>query len=275
MEKQIISAQKQSIPQYFIELVKYKDLFITFAIRDFKVRYSQTTLGLLWAIIQPLITISVLTFVFGRVVKVDTNGTPTILYTLTGTCAWTYFSFVLTNSGNSIISSQSIIKKIYFPRLIIPISKAFTGLIDLFIVIVLSFIVIAYYKVGIFPQVVFLPIFILLTLIAALGIGIWIAALTIRFRDFQQVVPFMVQFGLYISPTAYPVDYALNSLPQWAKYIYMLNPLVGIIQGYRWCMINDNPPNLFCIFSVLFSIILFITGMLYFIHIEDSIADLV
>jgi lipopolysaccharide transport system permease protein len=274
METKIIDANNKSLLPDFKELFRYKDLFYTLAWRDFKVRYAQTTIGFLWAFIQPTITLFILSLVFGKFVGVKTE-IPYLLYAMTGISLWSYFSFVLTNSGSSIISSQDMVKKIYFPRLVIPLSKAAVGLIDLGIALLLMIILMIYYGIGPSSNVWAAPFFIIAAMLAALSVGIWLSALTVRFRDFQHIVPFMVQIGLYITPIAYPADFAMKQLPSWAASIYYLNPMAGIIQGFRWSLFGGTPPGGLAIISFVMVIILLITGLLYFRKIEDEMADFV
>ncbi|MBW7868862.1 MAG: ABC transporter permease [Brumimicrobium sp.] len=274
MAKLIIDAKKKSILPNIKELVRYKDLFWTLAWRDFKVRYAQTTIGLLWAILQPIVTIAILALVFGKFVGVETE-VPYLLFNVTGMAIWTYFSFVLSNSGNSIITSQAMIKKIYFPRLIIPLSKAVVGLIDLGIVLLILIILLFYYQILPSSNIWATPLFILLAMIAALGAGIWLSALTVRFRDFQHVVPFIVQIGLYVTPIAYPAEFAMKTLPTWAAQLYFLNPMAGIIQGFRWSLFGGSAPDGYFWISVAMVFVVFITSLLYFRKVEDDMADYV
>lgn len=274
METKIIDANKKSRFPDFRELFRYKDLFFTLAWRDFRVRYAQTTIGFLWAFIQPTVTLFILSLVFGKFVGVKTD-VPYLLYAMTGISLWSYFSFVLTNSGSSIISSQDMVKKIYFPRLVIPLSKAAVGLIDLGIALLLMIILMFYYGVAPSANVWVAPLFILAAMLAALSVGIWLSALTVRFRDFQHIVPFMVQIGLYITPIAYPADFAMKQLPSWAASLYFLNPMAGIIQGFRWSLFGGSPPNEMVFISFAVVILLFFTGLLYFRKVEDEMADFI
>jgi len=270
----IIDASRSSIIPDFKELYRYKDLFITLTWRDFKVRYAQTIIGFLWALLQPVVTLFILALVFGNFIGVKT-GVPYLLFAMTGLTIWSYFSFVMTNAGASIIASQGMIKKIYFPRLIIPLSKAAVGLIDLSISLVLMIILLFYY--GIIPSsnVWLAPIFLFFGMLAALAVGIWLSALTVRFRDFQHVVPFMVQIGLYITPIAYPADFAMQHLPKWAATIYYLNPIAGVVQGFRWSIFGGEAPGALMYVSFAMIIILFISGLFYFRKVEDDMADYV
>lgn len=273
--KTIIDANKKSIFPNFKELLRYKDLFRTLAWRDFRVRYAQTTVGFLWAIIQPLVTLIILNLVFGRFAEVDTGDTPHILFTIAGLSIWTYFSFVMTNSGSSIIQSQGMIKKIYFPRLVVPLSKAVVGLIDLGITLLILTVLMIYF--GVVPSVNIwaAPLFIIMGMISALAVGIWLSALTVRYRDFQHIVPFMVQLGLYITPVAYPVAEAAKKLPNWIMTVYYLNPMAGIVDGFRWSLFGGEAPSDMMFISFATVAVLLFTGLLYFRRIEDSIADYV
>ncbi len=257
------------------ELLGYKELFWSLALRDYKVRYAQTSIGLLWAFIQPVTSILILNVVFGRFANVDSEGLPHILYTTSGMVCWTYFSYVLTNSGNSIIASQAMIKKIFFPRIIVPISKAVVGLIDFAIVLLILSAMMFYYGVEPASNIAALPLFLLLNVISALGIGIWISALTVRFRDFQYVVPFLVQLGLYISPVAYPSSYAMEYLPEWAIKLYFLNPIAGVCDGFRWALFGLDSISELTVLSFVSGLILFSSGILYFQRVEGKIADIV
>lgn len=273
MQIKIIDAEKSRITN-FKELYRYRDLFLTLSWRDFRVRYAQTTIGLLWALLQPLITLLILSLVFGRFAGVKTP-IPHLLFTMAGMSVWTYFSYVMTNSGNSIIASQEMVKKIYFPRLIIPLSKAVVGLIDFGIALLILISLMVYYGLVPSSNVWWAPFFVLVGMIAALGAGIWLSALTVRYRDFQHVVPFIVQIGLYISPIAYPAEFATQQLPKWAATLYFLNPMAGVIQGFRWSLFGGAPPGNLFLVSLLMVLILFISGLFYFRKVEDDMADYV
>lgn len=274
MTKIIIDASKTRILPNLRELYRYRDLFVTLSWRDFRIRYAQTTIGLLWAIVQPIITILILSLVFMKFAGVKTE-VPGILFISAGMAVWSYFSFVMTNSGDSIIASQEMVKKIYFPRLIIPLSKAVVGLIDLGISLLIMIILMIYYQVGPSANIWFAPLFILMGMIAALGVGIWLSALTVRFRDFKHVVPFMVQIGLYVTPVAYPAEFATQGLQTWAANLYFLNPMAGVVQGFRWCLFGGEAPGTFMWISVAMILFIFVTGIMYFTKVEKNMADYV
>jgi lipopolysaccharide transport system permease protein len=272
--KKIIDAEHRGLFPDFRELFAYKDLFLTLTWRDFKVRYAQTVIGVLWAFLQPVVTLIILSLVFGRFIGVETP-VPYFLYATTGMALWTYFSFVMSNAGSSIIANQGMIKKVYFPRLIIPLSKAAVGLIDLGIALLLMIVLFIYYGVAPSSSIFLAPVFILMAMLAALSLGIWLSALSIRYRDFQHIVPFMVQIGLYLTPVAYPAEFAMQHLPKWAATVYYLNPMAGIIQGFRWSLFGGQVPDntMYISFGMVF--LLLITGLMYFRRIEDEMADLV
>lgn len=275
MEKLVVDASKPKWHINLKELWAYRDLFYILAYRDLRVRYAQTFLGLLWAFIQPLATLVIFTVVFGKVAGVGTSGTPYPLFAVCGMASWSYFSFVLNQSGNSIIGAQEMVKKIYFPRLVIPLSKALVGFVDFAIAMLFVVILMIYY--GFIPSanIIYLPIFIILTIISALAVGIWLSALTIRYRDFQHVVPFLVQFGLYATPVGYQAKDVIQRLPDWASLLYYVNPMAGIVEGFRWSLLGGDPPSIFAYFSFSIVILLFITGLLYFKRVEKVMADIV
>ena len=274
MEKTIIEASKKRLFPDFRELKRYKDLFLTLTWRDLRVRYAQTTIGLLWALVQPVVSLTILTLVFGKFVGVET-GVPHVLFTIAGMSTWTYFSFVMSNAGNSIIINQNMVKKVYFPRIIIPLSKAMVGLVDFVVSFVILTILMIYFGVVPSSNIWMAPIFTIIAAFAALGVGIWLSALTVRYRDFQHIVPFMVQIGMYLTPIAYPADFAMTRLPEWASTIYFLNPMAGVVQGFRWSLFGGTPPGdlMYVSFGMVF--FLFFTGLIYFKKVEDQMADFV
>jgi lipopolysaccharide transport system permease protein len=273
--KVIIDANKSILSPNLRELLDYKDLFYTLSYRDFKVKYAQTFLGFAWAFIQPAMTLMVFALVFKRGLQLDTGDIPYILFAACGLAGWTYFSSVISSAGGSIIGAQSMVQKIFFPRLIIPLSKALVGLIDFVIALLIIFVLMIFYQFPPSPNVVYLPVFILLTLIASLGVGIWLSALSIRYRDFQQIVPFLVRFGMFFTPVAYPASVLIKRIPDWASIVYYLNPVAGIIDGYRWCILGSEPPGFYSYISFGIIILLFITSLFYFKKVEKTIADII
>ena len=275
MRKIVIDANKNQQWFSISELFAYKDLFFLLAYRDFRVRYAQTFLGLSWVIIQPLLTLLILTLVFGKLAKIDTHGVPYPLFAICGISIWSYFSFVLSQSGGSVIAAQEMIKKVYFPKLLLPLSKSVTGLMDLLVGMLFIFGLLVYYGWELNSYLPFLILFILLGILAALGLGIWIAALSIRYRDFQHVVPFVIQFGLYISPIAYPSIEVIKSLPTALDILFFLNPMSGVAEGIRWSILGTPFPWKLSMVSLSTAVVLFFSGVYYFGKVETTMSDIV
>lgn len=271
MQKQVIDASKRNFWLDFKELYQFRDLFFTLALRDFRVRYAQTFLGFLWAFLQPLATVLVLVLVFGKALKVDTGGIPYPLYAMAGIAVWSYFAFVLNQSGTSIISAQSIVTKIYFPKLIIPVSKAMVGFVDMLITFCMLLGLLVWYAHWPSSRIVYLPFFMLVLIFTSLGVGILFSALTVRFRDFQYVIPFIVQFGLYATPVAYPASF----ISQDFKFFYYLNPMAGLTEGFRWCLFNGLVFEKYALVSFISAFTIFAVGLFFFRATEDKMADIV
>jgi lipopolysaccharide transport system permease protein len=259
--------------EYFRDLWRYRELFFVLAWRDFSVRYKQTAIGVLWAILRPALTTIVFSVIFGRLGKFPSGGTPYPVLVMCGMLPWQLFSSGLSDSGNSLTLNSALITKVYFPRLIIPISPLFTGLIDFALSACMLAVLMAAYGVGIGWQIVFLPVFVLLAVSCAAGMGIWISALNVKYRDFAYLVPFIVQFGLYMSP----VGFRSQLVPNEWRLLYHLNPMVGVIDGFRWCVLG-NAQNLYVPGLVLSVVVIFTiatTGVLYFRKTERSFADVI
>lgn len=256
------------------DLYNHRELLRTFTWRDYKIRYAQTTLGFLWAFIQPIISISILSLVFGSFLQINISETPQIIYTACGLLSWTYFNYVTQSSGSSIIVAQEMIKKIYFPRIIIPISKAIIGLIDLGINLFLLVLLMVYFNQPYSPNIIFLPIIMLLNILFSIGIGIILSAINTRFRDFQYVVPFVVQLSLFLTPIAYPADFVVNHLPFWVESIYFLNPLAGLAEAFRWSILGSQTLNPLVFISLFVAILTFALSFKIFERIEKQMADI-
>ena len=257
---------------YWRDLWRYRELLGFLAWRDIKVRYKQTVLGAAWALIQPAITLVVFTFVFGRLAKMPAGNVPYPLLVMAGLLPWQLFANALSSSSGSLVSNTHLISKVYFPRLVVPLSALAVALIDFVIVGVLYLGMCAWW--GFWPDwhVVFLPLFILLTLLAALGAGLWLTALTVRYRDFRFIVPFLLQLGVFLSP----VGFSSSNLPNW-RMLYSFNPMVAAIDGFRWCLLRGEQP--FYAPSLLIGLgitfILLVTGIWYFRRTERSFADII
>ena len=275
MSKVIIKAGKGKLNLGLKDLLSYRDLFWLLVYRDYRVRYAQTFLGLTWAFIQPFATLLIFTLVFSYAIEVDTQGLPYPLFAMVGLTAWSFFAFVLSNSGNSVVGAQDMIKKIYFPRLVIPFSKAVVGFIDYGISFLFVIILCIYYGFKPSPNILYLPILIVMTVITSLAIGVWMSALTIRFRDFQHIIPFLVQLGLYATPVAYPSELVVKNIPSWASFLFYANPMAGIVEGYRWCILGIGSFNSMSFVSYSVVIVVFVTGLFYFRSMEKKMADII
>ena len=260
-----------SFIQVFRDLWQYKDLISILAWRDYKVRYAQTALGFVWAFLQPIVTLLIFILIFGRIAKVDTGDVPYPVFAQSGMLAWTYFAFLIGQAGESIIGAQNMVKKIYFPRLVIPISKALVGLVDFTISFIILILVGVYYQYIPSSNVVYLPLYLGLVVLGGLGIGIWVSALTVRYRDFKHIIPFLVQIGMYVSPVAY----ASEMVPGKYKFLYALNPMVGAIEGVRWSIIGGSPPSNMIYFSIAVMAVLFVSSIFYFKKVERIMADII
>jgi lipopolysaccharide transport system permease protein len=271
MHKIYINARKKGLDLNVREILEYRDLLYTLALRDLKVRYAQTALGLLWAVLQPLTTLIVFTLVFSRVAKVDTSPIPYPVFALSGLSVWTYFASLMSQAGSSIVSAQGMISKIYFPRLIIPLSKSVVGLVDLGISLTFLVVLMVFYGVVPSAQIIWLPLFLLLALLSGLAVGIWLSALTVRFRDFLQIMPFVVQLGMYLTPIAYPA----RLVPEKYQFFYFLNPMAGVVEGFRWSLLGGTAPNPMIFLSAGLVLVLLVSGLYYFRSVERVMADIV
>jgi lipopolysaccharide transport system permease protein len=264
----------RSKPKYKLlgldEIWGYRYLLFQLSFRDFKVRFAQTLLGLGWVVIQPLFTMAIFTFIFDYYLGIEApEGIPYPIFAFSGIMAWQYFSFVVTHSSQSLISAQSIIKKVFFPRILIPVSKSLVGLFDLIAAILVFFILALTYQTALSWNIVLLPLFFILIIVSSLSVGIWLAALSVRYRDIQRITPFIIQLGLYITPVAYPSP-PLGDF----KIIYYLNPMAGIIEGIRWCLFDTPFPGLSLTVSITITFIILVSGLFYFKKTENKMADL-
>jgi len=259
---------------YWKDLWCYRELFIILAWRDISVRYKQTIIGVLWAVLRPFLTMLVLVVIFGGLAKLPSDGkAPYALMVFSAMLPWLLFSVSLGEASNSLIGNEKLISKVYFPRLIIPVSTAVSALIDFFIGLVILFGIMFYYRFLPSWNLVSLPLFIILALFASLGPGLWITALNVKYRDFRYVIPFIVQFGLYISP----VGFSSSIIPQKWRLLYSLNPMVGVIDGFRWSILGGNSPFYWQGFVLSIGVIIFFLwlGIRSFRKMENSFADLI
>jgi len=266
-----ICPPRKWVPVDLHELWNYRELLISFTMRDIKIRYKQTALGFAWAIIQPLFMMVIFTVIFGGFAQIPSDGVPYPLFSFAALLPWMLFSEGLTRSTTSMVINSNIMTKVYFPRLIMPISGILSPLVDFLVSMVILIIMMAYY--GFVPtlNVVFLPLFIILALATSLGVGLWLSALNVRYRDFQYTVPFLIQIWMYASPVVYPA----SMIPESIRYLYGLNPMVGVIEGFRWALLGTDIPGSIILLSVVVVIILVVSGMFYFRRMEQYYADIV
>lgn len=255
----------------FKELREYRDLFFFLVWREIKVLYAQTILGFSWAILQPLVQIVIFTIIFGKVAKVSTDGTPYILFSTIAIIPWTYMSQAMMQSSQSLLQGQSMLGKIYFPRLLFPITPVLAKLVDFSISLVILLVVMLYYHV--FPtwNLLILPLFFLMMVLIPLGIGMWLSALAIRFRDIKHAMPFVVRMLIYSAP----IVYSASSIPEKYRIIYSFNPIVGVIEGFRACLLGTSLPWQYIWPGMLTAILLVITGALYFKRMERVFVDVI
>lgn len=258
---------------YWRDLWRYRELFYFLAWRDILVRYKQTTIGVLWAVLRPLITMVIFTTVFGTVAHLPAGGVPYALTVFAALLPWQLFSAALSDAGGSLVNNANMITKVYFPRLMLPLSTIAAALVDFFMSLALFAILLIYYRHAPDWRVATLPLFTLLAVAAALGPGLWFGALTVRYRDFRYLVPFIVQLGIFISP----VGFTSAVVPARWQLIYSLNPMVGVIEGFRWALLGGSVDFYWPGFALSLTLVVFllITGVIYFRSTERSFADVV
>ena len=260
---------------YWTDLYRYRELFYILSWRDLKVRYKQTVVGVLWAVLRPFLTMVVFTVVFGKLAKMEPEGNvPYAIMVFAAMLPWQFFSNALSEASNSLIGNANLLSKVYFPRLIVPASSVITSFVDFMISFALLIVLMFYYQYVPSWRIVFLPIYISLSFLAAFGLGLYLTALNVKYRDFRYIIPFIVQFGLYISP----VGFSSNVIPEQWKPLYYLNPMVTIIDGFRWCIIKDSPTDPLSIYafaSVAMSVLIMYFAIRKFRKMEKTFADLI
>ncbi|HHX08256.1 MAG TPA: ABC transporter permease [Chloroflexi bacterium] len=254
------------------ELWHYRELIYFLTWRDIKVRYKQAALGITWAILQPVLTTAITSIVFGYLLKVDSGNLPYPVFTLAALLPWHLFQLSLQKSSISLVGNANLITKIYFPRVIIPLSSVLAVLVDFGISVILLFVAMAIYKIPLTLNVLWLLPLTLLTVIAALAVGLWLSALNVQYRDVQQIVPFLLQIWMYATPIVYPI----TIIPEGTiRYIYSLNPMVGVVQGFRWALFGGAPPDMTLLVSAVAVIVLLVSGLFFFRRMEKTFADVV
>lgn len=254
------------------ELWEYRELLFFFAWRDIKVRYRQTVMGALWAIIQPFFTMVIFSLFFGRLANVPSDGLPYPIFSYAALVPWTFFANALTQASNSLVLSGNMLKKIYFPRLALPLATVMAGVIDFALAFVVLLGMMFYY--GLVPtlNILWLPLFLLLALVTSLGVSLWLSAMNVQFRDVRYTVPFLTQAWLFVTPIAYPS----SLLAEPWRTLYGLNPMAGVVEGFRWALLGtDTAPGPMMIVSIVVALILLVSGAFYFRRMEQSFADVV
>lgn len=254
------------------ELWEHRELLYFLTWRDIIVRYKQTVLGAAWAIIQPVCTMVVFSLFFGKLAAVPSDGVPYPLFSFAALVPWTFFANALTQSANSLVLSSNLIRKVYFPRLVIPISSVLAGFADFILAFCVLVLMMPMFGVSLTLKVLWLPLFILLSFITSLAVGLWLSALNVQFRDVRYIVPFLAQIWMFSSPIAYPS----SLLPQPWRTIYALNPMVGVIEGFRWALLGtDTAPGPMVGVSALVAMAVLTAGVLYFRRMEQQFADII
>jgi lipopolysaccharide transport system permease protein len=254
------------------EIWDYRELLYFFVWRDIKVRYKQTAIGAAWAVLQPFLTMIVFSLFFGKLARMPSYGLPYPVFYYSALLPWTYFAGALQNATNTVVENQRVITKVYFPRLVLPLSAVLSGLVDFAISFVMFLGIMLFYGIRLTAAALLLPGFLLLAMLTALGVGLWLSAANAIYRDVRYVLPFLVQFWLFASPIAYPS----SLVPERWRFLYGLNPLAGVIEGFRWALTgHGQPPSLFLTASAGAVLLVLFGGLLYFHRMEATIADVV
>lgn len=273
MEYDILIEPGRGVRHYWRDIWQYRELFAFLAWRDILVRYKQTTIGIAWSIIRPLLTMIVFTVIFGKLAKLPSEGVPYPIMVYAAMLPWQLFANSLSECSNSLITNTNLISKVYFPRLIIPASSVIVSLVDFLISFFILFALMVWYSYAPDWKMITIPFFLCIALSVSFGVGLWISALNVKYRDFRYVIPFLVQFGLYISP----VGFSSNIVPERWRLLYSINPVVGVIDGFRWAILGGDAhiylPGF--ILSVILTVVLLCTGFWYFRKTEKTFADVI
>jgi lipopolysaccharide transport system permease protein len=254
------------------ELWAYRELLYFFVWRDIKVRYKQTAIGAAWAVLQPFLTMLVFSLFFGRLAKIPSQGLPYPVFYYCALLPWTYFAGALQNATNVVVEQQRVITKVYFPRVVLPIAAVVSGLVDFAIAFGMLLVLMVYYHITPTAAILYLPLFLLLAVLTALGVGLWLSALNALYRDVRYIVPFLLQFWLLASPVAYPS----SLVPERWRWLYGLNPMAGVIEGFRWALTGQGQPSAVLLAASLAGVIVVVLGGLIYYHtMEGTIADVV
>lgn len=270
--RQVIEPSSGWVPLQLGVLWSYRELLFFMAWRDIKVRYKQTVLGAAWAVLQPVITMVVMSLIFGHFAKIPSDGVPYPLFVFSGLLPWTFFTYAMTQASGSLINNANLISKVYFPRLIMPLAATVAGLMDFAIAFVVLILLMLYYHVMPTASVLLVPVFVVIALISALAVGIWFAALSVQYRDIRYTVPFLTQIWLYLTPIVYPSSATSGAF----RVILALNPMAGAVEGFRWALLGGRGADGFSmITSNIVTVVILIAGLFYFRRMEQRFADIV
>ena len=268
----VIEPPKGWAPLHLGELWKFRELLFFLTWRDIKVRYKQTALGAAWAILQPVLTMILFSIIFGGLAKLPSDGIPYPIFTFTALLPWQLFAFALSQSSNSLVGNQNLISKVYFPRLIVPFSSVLAGVVDFAISFIVLVGLMAFYDIGLTLTTLLLPLFLLLALTSALAVGLWLSALNVKYRDIRYVVPFLTMFWMYATPIAY----SSSLIPEKWRWLYSLNPMTGVVEGFRWAILGKSSLDVISLsISACMVVALLIGGLYYFKRMETSFADII
>jgi lipopolysaccharide transport system permease protein len=268
----IIEPGRGPVPLRLYEVWQYRELLYFLTWRDIKVRYKQTVLGAAWAIIQPFFTMVVFSLFFGKLAGVPSDGIPYPIFSYAALVPWTFFAYGLNQSANSLVSSANLLQKVYFPRLVIPLSSIISGAVDFLLAFIILILMMLFYNMVPTLKVLWLPLLLLLTMVTALGVGLWLSVLNVEYRDIRYAVPFITQFWLFATPIAYPS----SLLPDPWRTLYGINPMAGVVEGFRWALLGTRTaPGPIIIVSSLASLAILVGGACYFRRMEKTFADVV
>ncbi len=254
------------------EVWEYRELLSAFVVRELKVRYKQTVIGVSWVILQPLITVLIFTVIFGKLAKIPSDGVWYPAFALSALLPWTYFSQVISRSAGALVGNANLVNKVYFPRILLPLSMVVAPLVDLALSMVLLFVLLVYAGIPLTPKVMALPAFVVVAMLTAFGVSLFVSAANVKYRDVGHAIPFVIQIWMFVSPIVYPV----SLVPDHWKWLYGLNPLTGVIEGFRWALLGQTAPDLIVMTAsfAVFCIVLF-AGLVYFRQMERQFADVI
>lgn len=271
-ERIVVQPARRWVLVDLAELWRYRELLYFLAWRDVKIRYKQTVLGAAWAVIQPVFLMIVFTLFFGRLAKVPSDGYPYSVFAYAGLLPWQLFAVALSESSNSLVGSERLITKVYFPRIIIPAASVIAGMVDFAIAFVVLLGMLFYFRISPGPAIFLLPLFLIFALVTALAVGLWFSALNVQYRDVRYTLTFIIQLWLFLTPVTYPS----SLIPARWRILYGLNPMTGVVEGFRWALLGAAPPSGWMFASSVISVlVLFVGGLFYFQNLEQRFADVV